>query len=82
MALQGNDVTLEGVSMRFGEFTAVQPTNLTIKAGEFFSILGPSGCGKTTILRMISGFLQPTTGRILIGQQDVTGSAPTSARPR
>jgi spermidine/putrescine transport system ATP-binding protein len=76
MPLQGNDVSLEGVSMRFDRFTAVQPTDLTIKAGEFFSILGPSGCGKTTILRMISGFLQPTQGRILIGGKDVTGLGP------
>jgi spermidine/putrescine transport system ATP-binding protein len=76
MSLQGNDVALDNVSMRFGSFTAVQPTNLVIKAGEFFSILGPSGCGKTTILRMISGFLQPTTGRILIGGKDVTGLGP------
>jgi spermidine/putrescine transport system ATP-binding protein len=76
MSLQGNDVALEGVSMRFGTFSAVQPTDLVVKAGEFFSILGPSGCGKTTILRMISGFLQPTTGRILIGGKDVTGLGP------
>ena len=43
-------------------FTAVHPTDLTVEAGEFFSILGPSGCGKTTILRAVSGFVEPTGG--------------------
>ncbi len=74
--MRGMDVELKDVSIRFGEFTAVQPTNLKVNAGEFFSILGPSGCGKTTILRMISGFLDPTSGDILIGGKSVTGTAP------
>jgi len=74
--LSGNDVELRGVSMRFGNFTAVEETNLTVNAGEFFSILGPSGCGKTTILRMVSGFLQPTTGEVLIGGADITALGP------
>ncbi len=63
--MRGKDVVLNNVSMRFGDFTAVEPTDLTIEAGEFFSILGPSGCGKTTILRMISGFLEPSSGDIV-----------------
>ncbi len=66
--------------MQFGSFQAVEPTNLTIEAGEFFSILGPSGCGKTTLLRLISGFLEPTSGRIFIGGSDMTGRPP-NARP-
>ena len=77
---RGQPVSLEGLSMMFDGFTAVQPTDLTIKAGEFFSILGPSGCGKTTILRMISGFLTPSTGRVLIGPADMTHVHP-SERP-
>ncbi|GEO80611.1 ABC transporter ATP-binding protein [Pararhodospirillum oryzae] len=72
----GKDVDLQGAAMRFGGFQAVAPTDLLIHAGEFFSILGPSGCGKTTILRMISGFLQPTDGRVLIGGQDMKGVGP------
>jgi spermidine/putrescine transport system ATP-binding protein len=77
---RGQPVILEGLSMMFDGFTAVQPTDLTIRAGEFFSILGPSGCGKTTILRMISGFLTPSTGRVLIGPLDMTDVHP-SHRP-
>jgi spermidine/putrescine transport system ATP-binding protein len=74
--MHGKDVVLNNVSMRFGDFVAVQPTNLVIKAGEFFSILGPSGCGKTTILRMISGFLVPSGGDILIGEESMRSVGP------
>ena len=74
--MHGKDIVLDNVSMRFGDFTAVQPTDLSIKAGEFFSILGPSGCGKTTILRMISGFLVPSSGDILIGGESMAGAGP------
>lgn len=74
--MRGMDIELKDVSIRFGEFTAVHPTNLKINAGEFFSILGPSGCGKTTILRMVSGFLTPTSGDILIGGESMAGIGP------
>ncbi|WP_280337884.1 ATP-binding cassette domain-containing protein [Salinicola acroporae] len=60
-------VTLNQVAMRFGDFTAIQPTSLEIASGEFFSFLGPSGCGKTTLLNMISGFLTPSEGSVAIG---------------
>jgi len=74
--MRGMDIELKGVSISFGEFTAVHPTDLKIKAGEFFSILGPSGCGKTTLLRMISGFLNPTSGEILIGGKPMNKIGP------
>ncbi|WAC26770.1 ABC transporter ATP-binding protein [Ancylobacter sp. SL191] len=74
--MRGKDVRLDQVSIRFGEATAVKPTDLSIQAGEFFSILGPSGCGKTTILRTISGFIEPTAGRVLIGGEDMAGKGP------
>ena len=60
--MRGKDVSLLNVSVKFGEFIAIHPTELQINAGEFFSILGPSGCGKTTMLRLISGFLESSSG--------------------
>ena len=70
------DVELDNITIRFGAFTAVSHANFKINGGEFFSILGPSGCGKTTLLRAISGFLQPSSGAIRIGGQDMTGIGP------
>ncbi|HEX2887550.1 ABC transporter ATP-binding protein [Vineibacter terrae] len=67
------DVELDDVSVRFGPFLAVDRASLKIAGGEFFSILGPSGCGKTTLLRTISGFLQPSQGRVRIGGRDMAG---------
>ena len=70
------DVQLDNVWVKFGDFVAVRDANLTIQGGEFFSFLGPSGCGKTTLLRAISGFQNPSTGRILIGGKDMSGIGP------
>jgi spermidine/putrescine transport system ATP-binding protein len=69
-------VELDHVTVRFGQFTAVDDATLNIKGGEFFSFLGPSGCGKTTILRTVSGFLDPSHGKVRIGGQDMTGIGP------
>ena len=69
-------VELDRVTVRFGDFTAVQSATLDIKGGEFFSFLGPSGCGKTTILRTVSGFLEPSEGSVRIGGQDMVGIGP------
>jgi spermidine/putrescine transport system ATP-binding protein len=74
--MNGQSVDLDRVTMRFGQFTAVDDVSLGIRAGEFFSFLGPSGCGKTTILRMISGFIEPTQGQVRIGVQDMRGIGP------
>ena len=70
------DVTLDDVSIRFGDFVAAREANIHIADGEFFSFLGPSGCGKTTLLRAISGFLTPSSGRVLIGGRDMAGIGP------
>jgi spermidine/putrescine transport system ATP-binding protein len=67
------DIELDRVTIRFGDFTAVKDVSLKINGGEFFSILGPSGCGKTTLLRTISGFLEPTEGAVRIAGQDMAG---------
>ncbi|MBD8875874.1 ABC transporter ATP-binding protein [Roseibium polysiphoniae] len=70
------DIVLDHVSIRFGSYTAVDNAHLTINGGEFFSFLGPSGCGKTTMLRCVSGFSEPTEGRVLIGGKDMKGVGP------
>ncbi len=73
-----NDLQFHGVVKRFDEFTAVRDLNLTINEGEFFSFLGPSGCGKTTILRMISGFIEPSEGDIRLGADSLLGLGPNN----
>jgi len=65
-------IKLEGVSKRYGDFVALHETSFAIGHGEFFAMLGPSGCGKTTTLKMIAGFEQPTTGRVLLDGADVS----------
>ncbi|GAA1686415.1 ABC transporter ATP-binding protein [Microcella alkalica] len=69
-------VELRGVSKRFGDTIAVAELDLGVRSGEFFSMLGPSGSGKTTVLRMIAGFEEVTSGSILLEGEDVTRSAP------
>jgi putative spermidine/putrescine transport system ATP-binding protein len=69
-------VRLERVHKRFGDVIAVDGIDLVIEQGEFFSMLGPSGSGKTTCLRMIAGFEQPTSGRIMLEGTDVSTLPP------
>jgi spermidine/putrescine transport system ATP-binding protein len=71
-----NDLDLDRVSKKFGDLTAVSEVSVTIPQGEFFSFLGPSGCGKTTILRMISGFIDPTAGEIRLAGRPMAGIGP------
>ncbi len=70
-------VVLTNVTKIFdNEFTAVDNVSLKIEQGEFFSLLGPSGCGKTTILRMIAGFEDPTSGNITLNGKNIIGTPP------
>ncbi len=66
------DLHLENLTKMFGDVAAVDDLTLTIPAGSFFALLGASGCGKTTTLRMVAGLDDPTSGRILIGEKDIT----------
>ncbi len=70
------EIRIEHLTKSFDGFVAVNDVSLTIKPGELYSFLGPSGCGKTTLLRMIAGFETPLTGRILLGNQDITQLPP------
>ena len=73
--MAGGSIELSGLTKRFSEI-AVDNIDLTVASGEFFSLLGPSGCGKTTTLRLIAGFEQPTSGRILLDGVDVSDVPP------
>ncbi|MEZ5768405.1 MAG: ABC transporter ATP-binding protein [Paracoccaceae bacterium] len=70
------DLECIDLTKRFGDFTAVDDVSFSVPRGSFFSILGPSGCGKTTIMRMVAGFLAPTSGDIVIKGRSVLDVAP------
>lgn len=73
-------ISVVNLSKHFGANKAVDDVSLEVEAGTMVCLLGPSGCGKTTTLRMIAGFQDPTAGRVLIGEEDVT-DVPPYARP-
>jgi len=74
------DLACENICKHFSDFTAVDNISFTIPKGSFFSILGPSGCGKTTLLRMLAGFEQPSSGDLLIKQKSML-DVPPNKRP-
>ncbi|TWH00606.1 putrescine transport system ATP-binding protein [Mesorhizobium sp. J18] len=69
-------ISFRGVTKRFGDFVAVDDLSLDIYEREFFALLGASGCGKTTLLRMLAGFEEPSSGQILLDGQDLCGIPP------
>ena len=69
-------IRLEKVHKAYGPVTIIHSLDLDIRRGEFLTLLGPSGCGKTTTLKMIAGFEQPTSGRILLDGVDVSRTPP------
>ncbi|RUU15052.1 ATP-binding cassette domain-containing protein, partial [Mesorhizobium sp. M6A.T.Ca.TU.002.02.2.1] len=73
-------IEIRNVTRNYRSFKALDDASLTIKEGEFFSLLGPSGCGKTTLLRMIAGFDNPTSGLISVDGQSMEG-IPANRRP-
>jgi osmoprotectant transport system ATP-binding protein len=76
-------IRLEGVSKRYPDGTvAVRELDLTFAAGELTVLVGPSGCGKTTTMKMINRIIEPSTGRILLGDDDVTRVDPVQLRRR
>src|SRR6478736_4865918 len=75
-ASMARSVRFIDVAKRFGDVTAVADVNIDIAPGQFLTLLGPSGCGKSTTLNMIAGLELPSSGRILIGERDVTTVSP------
>ena len=76
-------IRLEAVSKRYPNGTlAVRELTLDVPAGEVAVLIGPSGCGKTTVLRMINRLIEPTTGRIVLDDEDVTHVDPVQLRRR
>lgn len=69
-------VSIRAVTQRYGSALALDAVNLEIAAGEFVVLLGPSGCGKTTLLNIIGGFAEPSSGQVMIGGRDMAGVAP------
>ncbi|RHW23392.1 ABC transporter ATP-binding protein [Nocardioides immobilis] len=72
----GADLTLAGLTKKYGDFAAVDALDLTVPAGSFFALLGPSGCGKTTTLRMVAGLEVPTAGTVTLAGEDITRLKP------
>ncbi|MBU6498077.1 MAG: ABC transporter ATP-binding protein [Rhodospirillales bacterium] len=69
-------LSLDGLRREYGATVAVDRVDLEMQQGELVALLGPSGCGKTTTLRMVAGFVAPTSGRVVIGGRDVTAAPP------
>ncbi|WP_261394788.1 ABC transporter ATP-binding protein [Mameliella alba] len=69
-------LSIERIQRHFGKVLAVDEVDLEIAAGEFVTLLGPSGCGKTTLLRMVAGFMPPSSGKIRLNGADITNSPP------
>ncbi|EQF23266.1 ABC transporter family protein [Clostridioides difficile CD160] len=70
------NIELKEINHYYGKEKVLHDINISIKEGEFFTLLGPSGCGKTTILRIIGGFIKPSSGSIYVGDKNITNLEP------
>ena len=70
------NIELKEINHYYGKEQVLHDINISIKEGEFFTLLGPSGCGKTTILRIIGGFIKPLSGSIYVDDKDITNLEP------
>ena len=75
MILQAKNIS-KGYAVANGRLEVLRDVSISVEQGEIVAIMGPSGCGKTTLLRAISGFLDPSEGKVLIGGQDMAGIGP------
>src|SRR5438094_759744 len=78
----GQVIRLDKVTKRFGETVAVDELSLAVGTGELCVLVGPSGCGKTTTMKMVNRLIEPTSGRIFLGDDDVTHVDPVKLRRR
>ena len=67
---------IKGLNRHFGGLLAVSDLDLSIEPGEFFGLIGPNGAGKTTVFNLISGLIDPSSGKIFLGEKDITGASP------
>src|SRR5580704_16223224 len=67
---------IDNVSKRYGEYEALKHVSLSVRRGEFFTLLGPSGCGKTTLLRIIAGFVKQDEGKLILDDDDISNTPP------
>lgn len=74
--MQDNIIEISQLTKQYGDQMVLESLNLSIKNGEFITLLGPSGCGKTTLLRLLSGFETPDSGEILLNHQNITQQPP------
>src|SRR5881275_2004987 len=75
-------IRLEGVSKRYGAQAAVRDLTIDFHTGQLSMLVGPSGCGKTTTLKMVNRLVEPSSGRIFLGNEDVTEVDPVELRRR
>ncbi|GIH10916.1 hypothetical protein Rhe02_89830 [Rhizocola hellebori] len=81
-ATRAESIRLDQVRRQFGETVAVDRLTLEIPAGELVVLIGPSGCGKSTVLRMINRLIEPSSGRMFLGEEEITKSDPVKLRRR